>query len=293
MNRSVLLVLPVIAVLLTSGCTDLSGIPLIGPALGGLFGPSTVKYTNDVVIIRSFEATPNTVFPGQQVRLVAYVQNQGKNTLKDVRVELYDFCQGTFTLDNTDCGTGSDSKEAYCDKITLSPYETKEVRWTLTADKCIKLETTCPSDGMKVSVKYKQKTEGMSTISLIKYEEMQRQMNEGTYKETQSTRAAGEGPIKGYITVEDKQPVAVSGSKSQTVISFQLKNEGSGFLAFKPDFTHTSGTVQKPKVDFSGIKGLTDWASITSSSTDDNCNSLANGATDDKGIELKIGRAHV
>jgi len=279
--KPLLLILPLVAVLLVSGCTDLSDIPFIG----GLFGPATVKYTNDIIIIRSLDATPSTVFPGQQVRVVAYIQNQGRDK-KDVVVDLYDYCEGTFHLNYVDCPgqttsqQGGENSDASC-PITLQPYETAGVGWTLTADECIALDTTCPADGLKVSVNYGQDTEGLTTITLIRYDEMQRQMSEGTYKETQPTRSVGEGPIKGYIGIEDKHPVAVSDTsdtKPTTVISFQLRNEGNGFLAFKPSDTERKPN-EKPKVHVNPID-MAGIGEIQSTSADDECGKLAGGGGD-------------
>lgn len=230
MNK-VLLLLPLLAIVVVSGCT--TDIPF----LSGLFGPQVVKYENDIVIIKSLDATPNTVFPGQTARLTAYIQNQGKKTLENVVVDLYDYCEGTFKLDSVICGTGASPEGSRCTIAKLYPYEIREIRWSLQANENIKLQTTCPADGVKVSVNYEQKTEGVSTIALIDEAEMQRQMSEGIYKEKQSYIVAGEGPIKGYITVEDRQPIPVNlngKSGGSTVIGFQLKNEGNGFLAFQP-----------------------------------------------------------
>jgi hypothetical protein len=282
MDKKLALVLPLAAVVIVSGCTDMSSIPFIG----SLFGPATVKYTNDIVIIRSLEATPATVFPGQTVRLTAYVQNQGSKP-KDVYVDLYDFCEGTFHLDGSvKCGETTNSQASGTSgdsssgcSVKLQPYETRDVTWTLVADKCIMLDTTCPADGLKVSVNYEQETEGLTTITLIRYEEMQRQMSEGTYTETQPTRTAGEGPIKGYINIEDKHPVAVSDTNPSTVISFQLENEGNGFLAFKPGYKPAQN--ERPKVHLDGINmagiGTIDTTGASNTDTGGNCKTLDSG----------------
>jgi len=311
-----LLILPVVAVMAVSGCTELSGIPFIG----GLFGPATVNYMNDVVIIKSLDATPSTVFPGQTVRLTAYVQNQGSKTLKGVKVLLYDYCaggsfepltgsSGTDTGGSTgvggsggniNCGPGGSNDDEAC-VLTLQPYETHEIRWTLKA-KDVALQTVCPPDGLKVLVNYEQQTTGLSTISLINYNEMQRQMSESTYKEKQSYIVAGEGPIKGYITVEDKQPVPVGGSNSNgntgtgagddtTVIGFQLKNLGSGFLAFPLGTTGTKPTVAMGKVGSDGSLAsagidMGDVGVIVANGDDDYCNKLITGGGDKNGIDM-------
>jgi len=284
MNRPAMLVLPlvsIIAVAMVSGCTDLSGIPFFG----SLFGPATVKYTNDIIIIRSLDATPSTVFPSQSVRVTAYVQNQGR-TSKEVTVDLYDYCDGTFKDPVKECG-GQQESGTGC-PMTLQPYETRGVSWTLTANKCIALDTTCPADGMKVSVRYEQETEGLTTITLLRYEEMQRQMSEGTYKETQPTRSVGEGPIKGYIGIEDKHPVAVSNTNPTTVISFQLKNEGNGFLAKSADDT------DKPRVKLLGginmgdpAIGKIDTEGASDKDENGNCKTLDSGGP----IELIRGES--
>ncbi len=280
MDKKLALVLPLAAVVIVSGCTDMSSIPFIG----SLFGPATVKYTNDIVIIRSLEATPATVFPGQTARLTAYVQNQGSRP-KEIFIDLYDFCEGTFHLDGSvKCGETTNSQASGTSggsssgcSVKLQPYETRDITWTLVADRCIMLDTTCPADGLKVSVNYKQETEGLTTITLIRYNEMQRQMSEGTYKETQPTRTAGEGPIKGYINIEDKHPVAVSDTNPSTVVSFHAKNEGNGLLAFAPGTSATQdGKIIRPAVTLKGID-MSGIGTIDTSGGDSGCSKLASG----------------
>jgi hypothetical protein len=107
--------------------------------------------------------------------------------------------------------------------------------WSWKGKEDINLRPKCPQDGVKVRVKYPYKTTALTTISFINYVEMQRRIEEGKFKSKESYIVLGEGPVKPYVTVEDKQPVPVGegeeGTQSKiTVLGFQLKNTGSGFV---------------------------------------------------------------
>ena len=75
-----LLILPVVAILLVSGCT-IPGTDIEIPFLSDWFGPAVEQDTADVVVISSLRAIPDTVVPGQTFRIVSYIQNKGSKTI--------------------------------------------------------------------------------------------------------------------------------------------------------------------------------------------------------------------
>ena len=238
--------LPVVLVLvaLSSGCT----VPILNIDIPGLGGPNVVQYEHDIVIIKSLEAVPNEIDAGGTAKILAYIENKGDKKVGPVTVDLYDYCKGLFEPKVLTCGNqpGTERQgETSCSIGEMLPGEIVPVIWSVCQNRAeaVKVRTVCPSDGLKVLVRYPYETTSLTTISLISLEEMQREMIERTYKPVESYIALGQGPIKPYLTVEDKQPVPVfdimPGSKytntgvpnARTVLKLQLKNMGSGQLA--------------------------------------------------------------
>jgi hypothetical protein len=228
-----------VLIVMSSGCTvPFLNIEIPGlPDIPGFGGPTVVQYEHDIVIINSLEAVPSEIDAGQTTKIIAYVQNIGDRTIGStaddvVEIELYDYCQGLFSVSKVNCkGTVAESK---CTIQRMLPDEIIPVVWTLSQNKDnpVNLRTICPPDGMKVSVKYHYATSGISTISFISEGELTRTLEERTFKQVESYIVLGQGPIKPYLTVEDKQPIPVyEGAK--TVLQLQLKNLGSGQLASK------------------------------------------------------------
>jgi hypothetical protein len=228
--RQLLLAVPLILTLFVSGCT-IPGLPS-GFCIPGLTCGTTVEETHDVVVIESLQALPNNVPPGGTIKLVAVVSNVADIDAEirnvDVHVQLYDHCEGLFTLTGSSGGTQSQDKKTLT--IKLLRGEKKQIEWTLTAlpKAQVPVKTECT---LKVLAKYPYTTKSITTLHLIDYAEMQRRINEGTYKEIGSYTSVGYGPIKPYITVEGTQPIPVEGNKINTVLSLQIKNRGRGFLS--------------------------------------------------------------
>ncbi len=226
--RPLLLLLPIFFVLIVSGCT-IPGTDIEIPFVSDLFGTPVEQDTTDVVVISSLRAIPDTVVPGQTFRIVAYVQNKGSKTLENdnkVVVKLYDYCSGLFELLNNNKNKQGPSAAEYSIEKLL-PYETKEISWTLKANSGIKLKTTCPKDGMKVSVTYPYSSTSMSTITFINPAEYQRRIEQGTSKGVTSAISAGDGPVRAYFTVEDEQPIPTD--SGTTVLALNIENKGSGY----------------------------------------------------------------
>lgn len=231
------LLFPIILIVMTSGCT----------APGGLCIPflpcdSGMEYADDVIVIKSLDALPQKVTPGQQIRLVTYIQNMGKDPVPQsefnyvsnlgISVDLYDYCEGLFSVVKTSCGgqinSGLQSGSNKCENMNLLPGEVKEIGWTIKANNDVKLRTECD---FKVSVTYPYKTTSLTMISFIDYQEMQRQLQEGTMVQKGSYIVSGYGPVKPRITVEGQQPIPVQNNEpGRTVISLKIKNSGNGYL---------------------------------------------------------------
>jgi hypothetical protein len=246
--RKAALLIPVIALVFISGCTS----PVCIPFLPFIPCDRVVEYEDDVIVIKSLDALPKTVSPGQQIRLVAYVENVGKDKVpqtdgqnklstelanQKIRVNLYDYCEGLFPEvkvicegnDPKDCKGGLGNVECECE-IELLPGQIKEIDWILEAgsQEQIPLKTECD---FKVSVTYPYKTASMTDITFIDYSYMQHQINQGTFRERDSYIVSGYGPVKPRITVEDKQPIPVQDNGAgKTVIALRIRDSGSGYL---------------------------------------------------------------
>lgn len=260
--RIPLLALPIFLTLLVSGCT-IPGIPCIP----GLTCGQTVEETHDVIVIESLQALPNNVPPDGTIKLVAIITNVADvdaeiTKLDNIQVELYDYCEGLFQLTGSSGGTQSNDKKTL--SINLLRGEKKQVEWTLKAlprDR-VPVKTECT---LKIRAKYPYATRSITTLHLIDYVEMQRRINEGTYKEITSYRSIGYGPIKPYLTVEGSQPIPVDEKNEiNAVLTFQIVNRGKGFLSSPDD-------KPEPVIGWSSIKD-----NIKAVSTDDISTNIEN-----------------
>jgi hypothetical protein len=256
MKRKAFVLLPAILLLVVSvsGCT---GISAIDSLFGGFCIPGigtcgqTVQYANDVLVITSLDSAPQTISTGQQLRLSAWIQNNGGETVPQknfkaefssegagryIAVKLYDVCEGLFDKIEVTCPSDADKiiengHERGCWLNTILPKQTIPVSWNLVAygkDK-IPLETSC---NLKVYVQYPYQTKSITSVTFVDYTEYQRMLNENKYSAITSYITEGYGPIKPYLTVETTQPIPVENNKpSDFQMAFQVKNQGSGFLS--------------------------------------------------------------
>jgi hypothetical protein len=247
--------LALILVLLGSGCTvPILNIEIPGlPDIPGFGGPTVVQYEHDIVVIQSLEAIPAEIDAGQTTKLVAYIKNLGDKTIETpVTVDLYDYCKGLFDKPKVECDGADPIDGTVCKINRILPDEIKRVSWTLSQedkDK-VKLRTVCPPDGMKVSVEYDYTTSGLSTISFISKAELERTLEERTLRSTDSYIVVGQGPIKPYLTVEDKQPIPVYDG-ARTMVQLVIKNSGTGQLSSKLDDNHVG--LPKKSITVTGI----------------------------------------
>ncbi len=273
MQARVLLLVSLLSVVAVSGCTVPSQLCVIP----GLCGGGKSEMANDVVVIKSVQALPAKVSPGQQVKLQVYVENIGNREVKDVEVSLYDHCW-MFSKIKVECPDGSknrgeipdpdDGKGVRCENIKLLPHQTKSVSWTLTSDSTIALKSQCE---LKMYAKYHYSTESRTSVTFLNYKEYQKMLDEGKFRPVKSYITEGYGPIKPYLTVEDEQPIPVKREAGGTfTLGFQIKNKGGGFLSeenIKVDNVDVSGNALGGKYN---IAKKVDGGTSISSNKDDN-----------------------
>ena len=222
-----LLLIPLACILLISGCT-VPGLGIQIPFLPDLFGPPTVEYENDIVVIRNLQAIPAiTVKSGQPLTLYADIENLDrpeKNPLTAVSVELFDYCVNLFTIEpRCPAGDGTITTTEGCNFTQFFPKEIKTVSWILTP-KDIDLEQQCE---LKVRVRYPYTTNAVTQISFIDAAELSNRIRRGEPYHISGFEARSEGPVKPYLHVESQQPVS---DDSVGQISLQAKNVGFGFV---------------------------------------------------------------
>ncbi|HDD72647.1 MAG TPA: hypothetical protein ENG00_00985 [Candidatus Aenigmarchaeota archaeon] len=253
MTGKIPLLLLLVLVILISGCT---GIPPQLCIIPGLCDGGGTEYANDVIIIKSLEALPEKVSPGQQIKLRSYIQNLGNKPVNGIEVVLYDYCGNLFTV-NQECpdGNGKLSSRKGC-RISLLPHQTKPVEWVLVSDENTKLKTDCK---LKIYAKYPYETDSITSVTFIDYKEYQKQLDEGTFRLITSYWTEGYGPIKPYLTVEDAQPIPVErGKEGSVTLGFQIKNKGNGFLSGGDNKIGIDGIIieRDGKCDFKGKEGI-------------------------------------
>jgi len=231
MRALLLLFLLLILTVYTSGCTvPGTNIPIPG------FGPEVIEETSDVVRIKSLNIYPQKAAPNQQVRLVAYIENTGKESIPQkgltstahIKVELYDYCSGMFNDIEVTCPnekSGTSKTDTGCTITKLLPKEIKEIDWKMTVSN-IPLKTQCE---LKVYVQYPYKTTSITTVYFINQDEMQRQLEQGTFKSKESLISKGPGPIKAYLTLLDDQPIPIKDGSGSSTLSLNIENRGKGF----------------------------------------------------------------
>ncbi len=176
---------------------------------------------SDALIIKSIQSIPDEIVPGQRAKILVYVENRIDNPIKNISAELFDYCQGTFTI-------VEEESQQHQTIDRLLGREVRELSWIIEAEEEIRLQNVCPADGVKVRVSYPFSTVSSATISFIDENEMQRLFEEGKFRNIPSNIQLGAGPVKPKLTVQDAQPVS-TGSKT-TVIGLQIENVGNGFL---------------------------------------------------------------
>lgn len=235
-SKKVFLLLPIIFVITVSGCI-IPGTGIELPGIPDVFNFGVKVERADVIVIRSLNAYPDKITADQELRLVAYIQNRGKETVgrlnvggqTGIKVSLYDHCVGLFDDIQVTC-PGSKQDDTGCVINELLPMEIKKIDWILKPSQ-VELETQC---NLKISVTYPYNTTSITTIHFISQNELQRQLEEGSYKPRGSLIVQGEGPIKALVSVLDQQPIPITENKDFKVV-LEVSNRGSGFVARNED----------------------------------------------------------
>jgi len=232
MKKELLLILPIIFIVLSSGCVD---------DISEMFFPRGDKQATDVIILKDLKTLPSEVLPGQDIKIQAVIENIGDETVpqttlnnyadQKLEVILYDYCNGLFHYkgkDGISCPIGATVTDYGCEMENFVPGEAV-IQWTLKADEEINLETFC---NFKVLVRYPYTTKTLTDIHFIDYYEMQRLVDQGKRPTKTSSPRATYGPIRIYVTSKDDQPIPVkNGVKETMTLELEILNEGSGFLA--------------------------------------------------------------
>ncbi len=153
-------------------------------------------------------------------------------TEKGITVSLFDYCTDLFTVEAApDKANSVSCSGASCTISKLLPKEIVEIRWTL-KPRDVKLTTKC---NLKVAVAYDYRTSSLTTMHFIDPSEFQRMLDRGQTPSDQSFISVGEGPLKGYLEVKDKQPIVANQGGTIIQTSMIIENKGAGFLASPDD----------------------------------------------------------
>ena len=170
--RQLLLALPVLLILLTSGCTLPGGF-----CIPGLTCEQVIIETPDVIVIESLQALPNNVVPSGTINLVAVVSNVADidaeiKNMDKIYLILYDYCEGLFDIATVN-GAEPISKIGKAEfndkqavKISLLRGEKQQIEWVLKAkDRShVPVKTECE---LKVLALYPYATKSITTLHFI------------------------------------------------------------------------------------------------------------------------------
>jgi len=247
-----LLLLPLILVIMVSGCT----LP---------WGNGDVTGESNVLVIESLTAIPSTIKTEQKTSIVAVITNNGEESIPQsgpknggtITAEIYDYCPGLFVPADIKCGSGgtpiSDGNAASaaagrrtgpdgrrimlqgtntpvtkCQLGAMTINEKRQVEWEFRQSPEQQVETSCD---MKMLLKYPYTTTGLTPIHLIEQDEKIKQIAEGTYQAKESDITKGEGPVKVWFEVVSPQPVSVErGQPGELTIALHIENTGQGSL---------------------------------------------------------------
>ncbi len=225
--KRLFLLLPLILVLVTSGCT-IPGTDIQIPGIPDIFGSQVTESRDDIIIIKNLQVTPaTTISSGQTLLVYADVQSLESTIGEKIKVdvEMYDYCTNLFESVTPNCPSGEEKTEKGCN-IELMPQEIKTIKWTLVPNKDnIKLATSCE---LKLKAEYDYSTDTVTQITYIDPTELAARIRRGESWRTAGTSSIGEGPVKPYLSVEDQQPVS---SELEAQVKLVVKNVGNGYLA--------------------------------------------------------------
>lgn len=226
------LLTPLILIMFISGCT-IPGTNIVIPFLPNLWGPTTVEYENDILIIKNLQISPSTVVKSQQPFLIyADIENLDRpekgplppsGSDDKIYVRLFDYCTNLMDEVKVKCPDENEKVGDECEIEKIYPKEVKTITWTLTP-KDLDLEQSCE---LRLKVMYNYSTDAITHISFINDAELQNRIRRGESYQVAGSETRGEGPVKPYLRVESQQPIS---DASQGQISLQVRNVGAGFV---------------------------------------------------------------
>jgi len=249
MKREAMPLAALVALVLTvSGCT-IPGTDIVIPGIPNIFGPGTIDYTNDIIIIKGLQVTPQAkVKAGQTLTLYADIQNLQDPQLAEsgkvpVSVELYDYCTSLFEVEPSQQSgaeiIGTEGTKGF--SFSMSPQEIKTVSWRLTPRGDIKLTTPCE---LKVKVSYAHTTRTVTSVTFINPKELEGRIRRGEAWQVKGATTRGYGPVKAFVEVETQQPVPADES-TPAQLSITIKNVGQGYVK-NSEIPHDSFSIDPP-----------------------------------------------
>lgn len=214
MNRRFIL-LPLMLVVLTSGCT-IPGLPGAGPAL---FGPGV---SGSGVVIEYFEPDFKDAISGQDVQFEYRIRNTGTQPAEGCSAEILDLDRTTWGGIPSKCATTFDLQPA-------SPVFGSEGESHICIAKGVKAPQLPAGTSFTyepvLRVLYKYKSVTQKTVSLLPLDDARRLQNQGkTFSAATSSKT--QSPIDIGIAV--KEPIRVFASQTEFPVEIHVANVGGG-----------------------------------------------------------------
>ena len=220
MNFKILCLLPLLAVLIISGCT-------IIPDGGGTEGQSNVLNLDIRIIPSSISSKV-----GQTLSVLASVENvldPEKSKTITSNVYISDDCDLFEKIEPTICPDGSKPRDKTiiegigCDAVSVTSGGHKSIEWSLKPKPLTGTEQSCR---LKLITDFDDEISSQTSIEYINYD---------YFKTLTNSPGSGlgvsknDGPVKIYLSVESEQPKKVVDSeKSFSTISLNIENRGEG-----------------------------------------------------------------
>lgn len=242
MNKSILPLFGLVAVLFISGCVN-SNIPLLGGI--GTLEPQTVEQSEDVLVVENLKAIPSQVYTEGIFSVVFLLKHQGdpetSESADNVQVEIYDWGLCNPTDENVknviikDLGSFLPGQSEYIEAEFQAP----------TNREIAKMQATCP-----ISFKVKYDYTALTQVEAKVISENRRRTLErlGKFNYYTPRQSVGLGPVKIYFRFSEPQPFI---SDRTVKVFIKVVNKGNGKIE--------GGKIEKGKFtiefpsDFKGV----------------------------------------
>ncbi|MCK5040399.1 MAG: hypothetical protein KAR87_05520 [Candidatus Aenigmarchaeota archaeon] len=206
MNKKIIIMLVVAAIIVTSGCT----------------GGSNINTATKGMVINSFTFSPNNMVNGEDGTLALEVQNIGGTTAKETKAFLYHVDSSAYFeiteggLPTTEYSFGDMSPP---DTVNNIPSFPETVVWTVDNDGKEGAPEGIPMlFEPKVRLCYLYDTTSTAEFTVISRDELRQQVQRGSYQETPVVTRSSGGPLS--IEILTPQPIKADNNK---VIKIQVK----------------------------------------------------------------------